>query len=115
MYDAPRGVLADHRRLHAVVEQLARCAAEGFERRHMAAQHRRQILVHHEPCPDQPAVAQHHGEQPYDPWSGRLAGEHHLEAGEVDLAQINLDPSRGPADEGWTAPDDRPHLPDTTG
>ena len=106
--DAVRVALAEHRRLHAVVEQFARCAAEGLERRHMAAQHRRQVLVHHEPCPDQPAVAQHHGEQPHDPRRGRLVGEHHLEPGEVDLAllarcglEAHLEPRIGR----------RPHLP----
>jgi cation diffusion facilitator CzcD-associated flavoprotein CzcO len=88
--DATLVALPGDGRLHTVVEQLARCATERLEGSHMAAQQRRQVLVHHEPRPDQPAVTQHHGEQPYDPWCRRLVGEHHLELGEVDLALLAL-------------------------
>ena len=50
--DEPVGVLADHRRLHAVVEDLARHAAERLERRDVAAQDALQILVDDEARPD---------------------------------------------------------------
>jgi hypothetical protein len=46
--------LADHRGLHAVVEDLTRHAAQRLERRHVAAQDRREVLVHDEARPDQP-------------------------------------------------------------
>ena len=86
--DAAIITFAGDRGLHAVVEQLVRRPAQRLERRNMATQHRRQVLMHHEPGPDQSAVAQHHGEQPHDPRRARLVGEHHLELGEVHLALI---------------------------
>ena len=39
----------------------------------------------HEARPDQPRVAEHHGEQPDDPSDARFVGECDLEAGEIDL------------------------------
>ena len=53
-------VLADHRGLHPVVEDLARHSAQGREGRHMATQHGLQILMGDKTRPDQPAVAEHH-------------------------------------------------------
>ena len=79
---------AGHRGLHAVVEDLPRRAADRLEGGGMAAQHRRQVLVHHEPGPDQAAVAEHHGEQPDDPRRGGLVGEHDVEPGEVHLGLL---------------------------
>ena len=61
------GVLAHDRRAHAVIQNLGRHAPQRLERRHVAAQHRLQVLVGDEPAPDQPAVPQHHREQPHDP------------------------------------------------
>ncbi len=86
--DAVPLTLAGDRGLHAVVEQFARGAAERFERGDMAAQHRRQVLVHDEARPDQAAVAEHHGEQPDDPRRPRLVGEDDLELGEIHLALL---------------------------
>ncbi len=83
--DPTRCRLADDHRPHPVAENLARHAAQGPERRGVAAEHRRQVLVDDEPGPDQPAAAQHQREQPDDPRRRRLAGEDHLEAREVDL------------------------------
>ena len=51
------GVLADHRRLHAVVEQLGRRAVHGGEGVDVAAQDGLQILRGAEPAPEPAAVA----------------------------------------------------------
>ena len=53
------GVVADHRRLHAIVEDLLWHATECFEGGDVAAQDRRQILMQHEAAPEHAAVAQH--------------------------------------------------------
>ena len=50
-------VFPDHRGLHAVVENLARYAANRLERGNVAAQNRLQILVNDEPRPDQARIA----------------------------------------------------------
>ena len=63
--DAAAG-LADDCRLHAVVEDLVRDAADRLERRHVATQNRLHILVQNEARPDQPAEAEHEREQPDD-------------------------------------------------
>lgn len=79
------GVVADHRGLHAVVENLLWHAAERFEGGDVAAQHRRQVLVQHETAPQHPAVPEHQREQPddaHDAWLVRKLG---LELGKVDL------------------------------
>ena len=55
-------VFPDHRGLHAVVENLARYAADHLERGNVAAQNRLQILVNDEPRPDQARISEHHGE-----------------------------------------------------
>ena len=70
------GVLADHRGLHAVVEDLLRHAAERLEGGGVAAQQGRQVLVHHEAAPQHPAVPEHQREQPDDAPDARLVGEH---------------------------------------
>ena len=49
---------------------------------------RLQILVHDEARPDQPRVAEHHGEQPDDALDAGLVGELDLEAGEIDLGLL---------------------------
>ena len=81
-------VLASDRRLHAIVENLLRHAAQCGEGRQVTAQHGLQILVHDEARPDQAAVAQHEREQPDDPRLARLVSEHQLELGEVDLRLV---------------------------
>ncbi len=83
--DEAVGILADHRGLHAVVEDLARRAADRFERGDVAAQDGLQVLVHDEARPDQARVAEHHREQPDDARDAGLVGELDLEAGEIDL------------------------------
>jgi len=52
--DQAVGILADHRRLHAVVEDFLRRPANRFERRHVTAQDGLQVLVYDEAGPDQP-------------------------------------------------------------
>jgi hypothetical protein len=83
--DQAVGVLADHRGLHAVIEDLPRCAADGGKGGDMATQHGLQVLVDDEAAPDQPREAEHHGKQPDDARDTGLIGECDLEAGEVDL------------------------------
>lgn len=78
--------------LHAVVQYLARCAAEVFEGLHVAMKHRRQVLVHHELCPKVAAVTERHGKEPDLALHG-LTGKVHLEAWCIcrpDLAQVSL-------------------------
>jgi hypothetical protein len=82
--DAADG-LADHRRLHTVVEDLMGHAADRRKCRHVAAQDRLHVLVQHEARPDQPAEAEHEGEQPNDARHRRLVREHDLEVGKIDL------------------------------
>jgi len=67
--DEAVGVLADHRGLHAVIEDLPRRATNRVEGGDMAAQDGLQVLVHDELRPDQPGEAEHHGEQPDQPCS----------------------------------------------
>ena len=83
--DQAVGILADHRGLHAVVEDLPRCAADRGEGGDVATQDRLQVLMNNEPCPDQPREAEHHGKQPDDARDPGLVREHHLEASKVDL------------------------------
>ena len=74
-------VFPDHRGLHAVVENLARYAADRLERGNVAAQNGLQVLVNDEPRPDQARIAEHHGEQPDDPRYPGLVGELNLRTG----------------------------------
>jgi hypothetical protein len=46
------------------------------------------VLVQDEAGPDQPAEAEHEGEQPDDPRHHRLVGEHNLEVGKIDLGLL---------------------------
>src|SRR3546814_14533411 len=78
---------SDLRGLHAVVQQLARHAADRLEGGDVAAQHRRQVLMGDEPRPDQAAVPQHQREQPHYPRPVRLVGEHHRELREVEIGR----------------------------
>ena len=55
--DQAVGILADHRRLHAVVENFLRNPADRFERRNVTAQDGLQVLVDDEARPDQPREA----------------------------------------------------------
>ena len=64
--DVALAILAGHRRLHAVVEDLDRHAADRLEGRHVAAQQRLQVLVQDEAREDVPGMAQHQREQPDD-------------------------------------------------
>jgi hypothetical protein len=88
----PLRVLAGDRGAHAVVQDPGRHAAERLERRHVAAEHRRQILVHDEARPQHPAVPEHEREQPDDADHAGLVGELGAELGEVDLRLL---PGRG--------------------
>ena len=83
--DDPRVVLADHRRLHAVVEDFLGHAAYRLERRHMAAQDRLEVLAGDEATPEPPAVAEDDREQPDLARNIGLVGERHRELREVDL------------------------------
>ena len=58
---------ADHCRLHAVVEDLLGNAADRLEGCHVIAQDRLHVLVEDEPGPNQPAMAEHEGEEPRRP------------------------------------------------
>ena len=55
--DEAFGILADDRGLHAVIEDLARSPANGFERGNVTAQHALQVLVNHKTSPDQTRMA----------------------------------------------------------
>ena len=79
------GILADHRGLHPVVEDLLRHAAERLEGGNVAAQQRRHVLVQHEAAPQHPAVSKYQREQPDDAHDAGLIGKLGLELGEVDL------------------------------
>src|SRR3546814_9875317 len=57
-FAVPSLALTDHRRLHSVVQQLTRHAADRLEGGDVAAQHRRLVLMGDEASPDQAAVAQ---------------------------------------------------------
>ena len=65
--DVAIAILAGHRRLHAVVEDLDRHAADRREGLHVTAQQRLQILMHDEAREDEARMAEHHREQPDDP------------------------------------------------
>ena len=78
--------LADHRRLHPVVEDLLRRAAHGREGGDVTAHHGVQVLTRHEPPPEPPAVTEDDREQPDLPRRLGLVGERDREFGEVDLA-----------------------------
>ena len=99
--------LAEHGRLHAVVEDLAWRAAEVLEGLHVTAQHGRQVLVQDELCPQVPAVAEHHGEQPDLALTAGLGGELDAELGEVDL---RLTPGRRLEADLEVRRRQRPHL-----
>ena len=86
--DVAIAVLAGHRRLHPVVQDLDRHAANRRERLHVTAQQRLQILVNDEPRKDEAGVAQHHREQPHDPRRVGLVGECGDKACEVDLSLL---------------------------
>ena len=88
--------LADHRGLHAVVEQVRRRPAHGGEGVDVAAQHRLQILRRAEPAPEPAAVPEDQREQPEDPRDAGLVGELYTELREVDLrlaARRRLEPA----------------------
>jgi len=53
-------ILAGDGRLHAVVEDLDRHAAEGGEGQHVTAQQGLQVLMHDEAREDVPGMAEHH-------------------------------------------------------
>ncbi len=86
--DVAVAVLAGHRRLHAIVEDLDRHAADRRERLHVTAQQGLQILVHDEAGEDEAGMAEHQREQPHDPCHAGLVGELRHEAREVDLGLL---------------------------
>ncbi len=67
--------LAQHRRLHAMVEDLGRHPAQRLEGSNMAAQNGLQILVRDEAAPHHAAVAEHQREQLDDPLAAGLVGK----------------------------------------
>jgi hypothetical protein len=76
-------ILAGDRRLHAIVQDLDRHAADRGERLHVTAQQGLQILVQDEARLDVPGMPEHQREQPDD--AGRVrCREGDDEAGEVD-------------------------------
>ena len=81
-------VVTDHRRLHAVVEDLLWHATECFEGGDVAAQDCRQILMQHEAAPHHSAVPEHQGEQPDDANDAGLVSELGLELREVHLGLL---------------------------
>ena len=60
----PVGVLADDRRLHAIVKDRTRRATDRLQSGDVATQDALQIQVQDEPRPDQAGVAKHRREQP---------------------------------------------------
>lgn len=102
---ALRLTFAYHGSLHPIVKHLAWSAANGFEGSDMATQDSRQVLMHHEACPNQPAVPQLHGEQPDDPRRHRYVREDDMELGEIDLSVFprwRLETDFKPLARGWT-------------
>ena len=85
IHDEAVRILAHDGRLHAVVEDLPRNAAEIGESSHVASQHRAEVLMDNEAAPHQPRVAQHERKQPHDAFGAWLVGELDLEAGQIHL------------------------------
>src|SRR6185437_6166551 len=85
--DAASG-FADDGGLHAVVKDLMRDAADCLECRDMAAQDLLHVLVQDKTRPNQPAEAEHKGEQPDDAGDRRFISELHLELSKVDLGLV---------------------------
>ena len=78
-------VLAQHRGLHPIVEDLSGHPAEFFDLPHVAAQHAGPVLPVDEP-PGQPtAVTEHEREQPHHADPARLLGEVGLELRKIHL------------------------------
>ena len=84
-------VLAGHRRLHAVVEDLDRHTVQRRERLDMAAEKRLQVLVQDIAREDEAGVAEHQAEQPDDPAAAGVVGEVDDKSGEINL---RLNPGR---------------------
>lgn len=82
------GILAGDRRLHAVVEDLDRHAADRGEGLHVTAQQRLQVLMQDEARFDVTGMAEHQREQPDDAGRVRCVREGDDEAGEVDLGLL---------------------------
>jgi hypothetical protein len=78
-------VLAGHRGLHAIVEDLDRYAADRLEGLDMTAQQRLQVLVEDVAREQEARVAEHQAEQPDDPAGAGIVDEVDNEASEVDL------------------------------
>ena len=83
--DVTIAILARHRGLHAVVEDLNRHAADRLEGSHVAAQKRLQVLMQDKPGDDMPGMPEHQREQPDNPDDARLVFEAYDEASEVNL------------------------------
>ena len=98
------GVLADHRRLHAVVEQLGWRAVHGGEGVDVAAQDGLQVLGRAEPAPDPAAVPEDDREQPQDAHDAGLVLELDPELGEIHLCLLaggRLEPALEGLDPRW--------------
>jgi hypothetical protein len=87
--DLPVGILADYRGFHTIIQDLARHAAERFEGRLVAREHRLHRLAMGKASPDQTRVAKDHREQPDDMHDARLRCEADAELGEVDLGLLS--------------------------
>jgi hypothetical protein len=83
--DAAIAVLACHGRLHAVVKDFDRHAADRRKSLHMAAQQRLQVLMHYKAGEDESRMAEHHREEPNDTRHAGLVSEDGHEAGKIHL------------------------------
>src|SRR5271170_395314 len=81
----PVHILADDSRLHAIVKDLAWSAADRLESGDMAAQDALQVLMDDEARPDQPGVAEDHGEEPDNAPHARFICERDVELGKIHL------------------------------
>ena len=98
-------ILADHRGLHLVVEQLLGHTVHGRKGGDVTAHHRLQVLAGDEPPPEPSAVAQDDREQPDLARDTGLIGERHSELREVDLclsARWGLEAALEPCPCRWT-------------
>ena len=78
-------ILAGHRCLHAIVQDLHRHTADYGECLDMTAEQRLQVLMHDIAREQEARVAEHQAEQPDNPAGAGIVGEVDDEAGKIDL------------------------------
>ena len=78
-------ILADHRRLHPVIQHFAGAAADGLKGVDVAAQNGALILMQAKPAPQPTAMAQHHGKKPENADNTGLIGKFAAELRKVYL------------------------------